>query len=63
MSNYHFYGPGLESELDYRRTSLRHDADLDRLAREARRGTRSARAIRRLVPGSRSAVRPATRAA
>jgi hypothetical protein len=43
------YGPALDSELDYRRHSLLHDADVDRLAREARLFTRTARAAKRLV--------------
>jgi hypothetical protein len=52
MSDYTF-GPALQSELDYRRTTLLHDADTDRLARQARLGTRAVRATRRVLTGSR----------
>lgn len=63
MSTY-YYGPALESELDYRRSALQHFADADRLARQARGSGRAVRAARRLVPGSRThRIRPAARAA
>ncbi len=42
MSNF-YYGPALESELDYRRTTLRRDAVESRLARQARRAARTGR--------------------
>jgi hypothetical protein len=74
MSTY-YYGPALESELEYRRTILLHDAEVDRLAREARLTVRAARAARRFVTASSGRVevapdspttaveRPAARAA
>jgi hypothetical protein len=40
MSNYH-YGPALETELDYRRATLRQEAADHRLARQARRAART----------------------
>ena len=49
MSTY-TYGPALESELDYRRSSLLHDADTDRLARRAGLGTRAARRVSPVPP-------------
>jgi hypothetical protein len=42
MSNY-YYGPALETELDYRRTNLRQEAAELRLARQARRAARTGR--------------------
>ena len=42
MSAYH-YGPALESELDYRRATLRQEAADYRLARTARRAARTGR--------------------
>lgn len=42
MSNY-YYGPALESELDYRRASLRRNAAESRMARQARRAARTGR--------------------
>lgn len=35
MSNY-YYGPALQNELDYRRSTLRREAAESRLARQAR---------------------------
>jgi hypothetical protein len=40
MSNY-FYGPALDTELDYRRANLRQEAAEHRLARQARRAART----------------------
>lgn len=51
MSDYTF-GPALEYELAYRRQALLHDADTDRLARQARLGTRAARAAGRVLTRS-----------
>lgn len=65
MSTY-YYGPALDSELDYRRHILQHDADVDRLAREARLFTRTTRAAKRLVgraPVDVARERPTVRAA
>ena len=42
MSNY-YYGPALETELDYRRANLRQEASDYRLARQARRAARTGR--------------------
>jgi hypothetical protein len=42
MSNY-YYGPALDSELDYRRSTLRREAAEYRLARTARRAARTGR--------------------
>ena len=42
MSNY-YYGPALETELDYRRANLRHEAAEHRLARQVRRAARTGR--------------------
>jgi hypothetical protein len=42
MSGY-YYGPALDSELDYRRASLRRQAADFRLARTARRAARTGR--------------------
>ncbi len=42
MSGY-YYGPALDTELDYRRASLRRQAADFRLARTARRATRTGR--------------------
>ncbi len=42
MSNF-YYGPALESELDYRRAALRRGAAESRLARDARRAARTGR--------------------
>jgi hypothetical protein len=42
MSTY-YYGPALDSELDYRLVGLRRDAAEHRLARQARRAARTAR--------------------
>jgi hypothetical protein len=42
MSGY-YYGPALDSELDYRRANLRRVAADYRLARTARRATRTGR--------------------
>jgi hypothetical protein len=42
MSNY-FYGSALDTELDYRRASLRQQASEHRLARQARRAARTGR--------------------
>jgi hypothetical protein len=42
MSAY-YYGPALDSELDYRRASLRRQAADFRLARTARRAARTGR--------------------
>ena len=42
MSNY-FYGSALDTELDYRRSTLRQQASEHRFARQARRGARTAR--------------------
>jgi hypothetical protein len=42
MSTY-YYGPALDSELEYRRDGLRRDAAQHRLARQARRAARTAR--------------------
>jgi len=41
MSTY-YYGPALDSELDYRRSALLRDAATHRLARQARRATPAA---------------------
>jgi hypothetical protein len=38
-----YYGPALESELDYRRATLRQEAADYRLARTARRAARTGR--------------------
>ena len=66
MSNY-YYGPALDTELDYRRGALRHDADVHRLAREARRVARSGRRLgighRTMAAQPAPAVRTATPAA
>jgi hypothetical protein len=40
MSNY-YYGPALDTELDYRRANLRQEAADYRLARQARRAART----------------------
>jgi hypothetical protein len=40
MSNY-YYGPALDTELDYRRANLRQEATDYRLARLARRAART----------------------
>jgi hypothetical protein len=45
-----YYGPALDSELDYRRHSLQHDAQVDRLVRDARLFTRAARPPRSFSP-------------
>lgn len=45
MSNF-YYGPALDSELDYRREILREDAAAYRLARQARRAGRTTRTAR-----------------
>ncbi|HEV7653613.1 MAG TPA: hypothetical protein VGP36_02600 [Mycobacteriales bacterium] len=42
MSNY-FYGSALDTELDYRRSTLRQQAADHRLARTARRAARTGR--------------------
>lgn len=42
MSNY-YYGPALDTELDYRRANLRREAADHRLARQARRAARTGR--------------------
>jgi len=42
MSTYH-YGPSLDTELDYRRASLRQAAADHLLARQARRAARTGR--------------------
>ena len=49
----HYYGPALDTELDYRRANLRREAADYRLARTARRAARTGR-----HPGRRTA-RPA----
>lgn len=46
MSNY-YYGPALESELEYRRATLRREAADARLARQVRRGARTGRHLGR----------------
>jgi hypothetical protein len=46
MSSF-YYGPALESELDYRRADLRRQAADYRLARTARRGVRTGRHLGR----------------
>jgi hypothetical protein len=60
MSTYS-YGPALDSELDYRRHALLHDADTDRLARQARLGARAVRTARRVLTSR--GTKPAVRAA
>jgi len=58
MSYYH--DPALESELAYRRGALLHNADADRLARQARLRTRAGRGVRRiLTPAAKHTVRAA----
>jgi hypothetical protein len=47
MSTY-YYGPALDSELDYRRGTMIHDAEVDRLAHDARLAARVARTVKRL---------------
>jgi hypothetical protein len=42
MSGY-YYGPALDTELDYRRASLRREAANYRLAQAARRAARTGR--------------------
>jgi hypothetical protein len=42
MSNF-YYGPALDTELDYRRASLRREAADYRLARQVRRAARTGR--------------------
>ena len=42
MSNY-FYGSALDTELDYRRTSLRRQASDHQLAQQVRRAARTGR--------------------
>ena len=42
MSSY-YYGPALDSELDYRQATLRQEAADHRLARQARRAARTGR--------------------
>jgi hypothetical protein len=42
MSDY-FYGPALDTELAYRRDTLRQQAADERLARQARRAARTGR--------------------
>jgi hypothetical protein len=42
MSGY-YYGPALDTELDYRRANLRREAADYRLARTARRAARTGR--------------------
>ena len=49
MSSY-YYGPALDTELDYRRANLRQEAADYRLARTARRAARTGR-----HPGRRTA--------
>jgi hypothetical protein len=46
MSGY-YYGPALETELDYRRANLRREAADYRLARTARRAVRTGRHLGR----------------
>jgi hypothetical protein len=42
MSAY-YYGPALDTELDYRRDALRREASEHRLAQQARRAARTGR--------------------
>jgi hypothetical protein len=46
MSGY-YYGPALDSELDYRRATLRREAADFRMARTARRAARTGRHLGR----------------
>jgi hypothetical protein len=57
----YYYDPALESELSYRRGALLHDADTDRLARQARLRSRAVRVARRLAgtPNAKSFTRAA----
>lgn len=56
MSASFFYGPALDSELEYRRSTLLRDAATHRLARQARRAARPA--VRTAIP--RPVVQPAS---
>ena len=45
-----YYGPALDSELTYRRDTLRREAAESRLARQARRAARTGRHLGRRTP-------------